>query len=252
MSEADGIDEAVDGALRTGLMAAARIGEQLARMREQEQRNIQRAEEERARQLQDRFNASQAAARAQLEPVSRDDWWDKATPDMIERVHETATAWKDHDPVAAEHAERIRDQVQQRYGIDVSNTGASEHDISAAIERAQQARGQAENERSAAAAAHGDEVLAGAAVAAANKEDRTRSADVEQPGWDTVERRSNLANSLEGNNDREAANARLIADAHQGTHPSAAVQSRPKTAQTGTAKTAKARGRTVERGGLSR
>lgn len=252
MSESDGIDDAVEGALRAGLMAAARIGEQLARMREQEQRNIQQAEEERARQLQDRFNASQAAARAQLEPVSREDWWDKATPDMIERAHETATAWKDYDPVAAVHAERIRDQVQQRYGIDVNNTGASEHDISAAVARTQHARGQAENERSTAAAARGDEAAAGAAVTGANREDQTRAADAGKPGWDTAERRSNLASRLEGNTDREAVKARLIADAHQGTHPSAAVQSRPTTPQTGKTNAARAQGRTVERGGLAR
>lgn len=250
MSESDGIDDAVEGALRAGLMAAARIGEQLARMREQEQRRLQQAEEEHARQLQDRLNASQAAARAQLEPVSREDWWDKATPDMIERVHETATAWKDHDPVAAGHAERIRDQVQQRYGIDVNNTGATEHDISAAVARAQHARGQAENERSTAAAALGDEAVAGTAVAAANGEDRARAADA-APGWDTAERRSSLASRLEGNTDREAVNARLIADAHQGTHPSAAVQSRPKTPPTGKTTAARAQGRTVERGGLA-
>ncbi|KHL05505.1 citrate/2-methylcitrate synthase, partial [Sinomonas humi] len=33
-----------------------------------------------------------------------------------ERVHETATAWKDHDPTARSAAETIRDQVQRRYG----------------------------------------------------------------------------------------------------------------------------------------
>jgi hypothetical protein len=36
MSEADGMDEAVDGAMRTGLMVASRIGEHLARMREED------------------------------------------------------------------------------------------------------------------------------------------------------------------------------------------------------------------------
>jgi hypothetical protein len=64
MSEADGMDDAVDGAMRTGLMVASRIGEQLARMREEEQRTIAAAEEQRARQLQERFDAQRAAARA--------------------------------------------------------------------------------------------------------------------------------------------------------------------------------------------
>lgn len=96
------MEDAVDGAMRTGLMVAGRIGEQLARMREQEQR----------RELQERFDAQRAAARAQLAPVGRDDWWDKATPEMIERVHETATAWTAYDPEAAQASERIRDRVQ--------------------------------------------------------------------------------------------------------------------------------------------
>lgn len=251
MSESDGMNEAVEGGMRAGMMAAARIGEQLARMREQSLREIQQAEEQRARGLQDRFAAAQAAARAQLEPVSRDDWWDKATPEMIERAHETATAWKDHDPVAAEHAEQIRDQVQQRYGFDVNNPGASEHEISAAVDRAQQAREQAENERSQASAARTDEVVAGAAVAEANREDRARSAAGE-PAYDSAERRQELAASLADHTDREAVNARLTADKHQGTHPNAAVQSKPGAAQTAKMSKAPGKARVVERGGRSR
>jgi hypothetical protein len=139
MSEADGMEDAVDGAMRTGLMVAARIGEQLARRREQEQRTIATAEEQRARELQERFDAQRAAARAQLAQVSREDWWDKATPEMIERVHETATAWKAYDPEAAQAAGKISEQVQSRYGIDVNNTGADEASVSEALARAQQA-----------------------------------------------------------------------------------------------------------------
>jgi hypothetical protein len=124
MNEADGMDDAVDGAMRTGPMVASRIGEQLARMREEEQRTIAAAEEHRARQLQERFDAQRAAARAQLAPVARDDWWDKANPEMIERAHQTATAWKAYDPEAAQASVHIRGQVKSRYGIDVPNTGA--------------------------------------------------------------------------------------------------------------------------------
>ena len=251
MSESDGIEEAVGGEFRTGLMAAARIGEQLARMREQEQRRIQQAEEGRARALQDRFNASQAAARAQLDPVGRDDWWDKATPEMIERAHETAEAWKGYDPVAAEHAETIRRQVQDRYGIDVDNPGATEQDVSSALAQAQLARQQAESERSKAAAARGDEVIAGAAVAGANREDRARASAPAEPAYDSAQRREQLAKSLEGHPDREAVNARLMADRHQGTPPSAAVAAKATVGKTSKMKSP-SRGRTIERGGLER
>ena len=252
MSEADGIDDVVENTLRAGLMAAARIGEQLARLREQEQRKIQQEEEQRARVLQERFTASQAAARAQLEPVRRDDWWDKATPAMVERAHETVTAWKDHDPIVAEHAARIKDQVQQRYGIDVDNTGATEQQISAALAEVERARGQAQEERSTGAAARTDEAVAGAAVAGARREDTARSAEPGQESWDTTERRSNLAANLSTSAGSEAVQARMIADTHQGTHPSAAVSSRPKTAQTAKSRPVQSPSRTIEKDGLSR
>lgn len=250
MSESDGIDDAVAGGLRAGLMAAARIGEQLARMREQQQRSIQQAEEVRARELQDRFNASQAAARAQLDPVSRDEWWDKANPDMIERAHETAEAWKDYDPVAAEHAGTIRNQVKDRYGIDVDNPGATEQDISAAVTQAQEARQQAEAERSNASAARGDEMLVGAAVVGANREDRARANNAAEPDYDSPERRQQLAKSLENHPDREAVTARLMADKHQGKPASAAVSSTPSAGKTAKMKSPD-QGRVIERGGLA-
>jgi colicin import membrane protein len=249
MSEADGMEDAVDGAMRTGLMVASRIGEQLARMREQEQRTIAAAEEQRARELQERFDAQRTAARAHLAPVSREDWWDKATPEMIQRVHETATAWKDYDPEAAQAAEKIREQVQSRYGIDVNNTGADEASVSEALARAQQARSEAETERTKAASARTDEMVAGAEVAGANRQDR---ADRSEPAWDTAERRQKLAESLEGKGDREAVNARLLADKHQGTLPAAAVAQKPSLAKASKMAKQGGKGRTLERGGIER
>lgn len=249
MSEADGMEDAVDGAMRTGLMVAARIGEQLARMREQDQRNIATAEEQRARELQERFDAQRSAARAQLAPVSRDDWWDKATPEMIQRVHETATAWKAYDPEAAQAAGKISEQVQSRYGIDVNNTGADETSVSEALARAQQARLETESERTKASAARTDEVVAGAAVAAADRQDR---ADRNEPAWDSPERRQQLVERLEGKGDREAVNSRLLADKHQGTHPSATVAQKPLLAKTSKMAQQGFKGKTLERGGPER
>jgi hypothetical protein len=252
MSEADGMDDAVDGAMRTGLMVAARIGEQLARMREQEQRTIAAAEEQRARELQERFDAQRAAARAQLAPVSREDWWDKATPEMIERVHETAAAWKAYDPEAAQASGKISEQVQSRYGIDVNNTGADEASVSAALARVQQACSLAESERTKATAARTDEAVAGAVVAGANRQDKAAQKDQAQPAYDSPQRRQQLAESLEGKGDREAVNSRLLADTHQGTHPSAAVAQITSLAKTSKMAKKGDKGRTLERGGLER
>lgn len=249
MSEADGMEDAVDGAMRTGLMVASRIGEQLAKTREQEQRNIAAAEEQWARELQERFDTQRAAARAQLAPVSREDWWDKATPEMIERVHETATAWKAYDFEAAPAAGEISEQVQSRYSIDVNNTGADEASVSETLGRAQQARSEAESERTNGAAARTDEVMAGAAVVGANRQDR---ADRSERAWDTAERRQQLAESLEGKGDREAVTSRLLADKHQGTPATAAVSQMPPLAKTSKMLKQGGKGTTLERGGLER
>jgi colicin import membrane protein len=252
MSEDDGMDDAVDGAMRTGLMVASRIGEQLARMREEEQRAIATAEEHRARQLQERFDAQCATARAQLAPVGREDWWDKATPEMIERVHETATAWKAYDPEAARAAEKIREQVQARYGIDVNNTGADEASVSEALTRAQHARLEAENERTKVSAARSGEAVAGAVVAGANRQDTAAQKTQAEPAYDSPERRQQLAESLEGKGDREAVNSRLLADKHQGTPARASVVQKPSLAKTSTMAKQSGKSKRLERGGLER
>jgi len=252
MSEADGIDEAVETALRTGLMVAARIGEQLARMREEEQRRIAAAEEQQARQLQDRFDAQRAAARAQLAPTSRDDWWDKATPDMIQHAHQTATAWKAHDPQAAHAAEHIKHQVQDRYGIDVNNTGADEQSISEALHQAQQARSAAEAERTKAATARTDETVIAAEVTAADRQDKPAHKTQPQAAYDSPERRQQLAESLDGKGDREAVNARLLADKHQGTPANAAIAHKPSVATTTRMSKQPGKGKALERKGLER
>jgi colicin import membrane protein len=245
------MEDAVDGAMRTGLMVASRTGEQLARMREQEQRTIAAAEERRARQLQERFEAQRAAARAQLAPIAQDDWWDKATPEMIERVHETATAWKAYDPRAAQASERIRDQVQSCYGIDVNNTGADEASVSDALARVQQAHLEAENERTKASAARSDEAVTGAAMAGANRQDAARNGRP-GPAYDSPQRRQQLAESLEGKVDREAVNSRLLADKHQGTPAASAVTQKPSLAKTSKMARQGGKGQTLERGGLAR
>ena len=252
MSEADGMDETVDGAMRTGLMVATRIGEQLARIREEEQRNIAAAEEQRAHQLQERFDAQRAAARSQLAPTARDDWWDKASPDMIEQAHQAATAWKAYDPEAAQASEHINRQVQARYGIDVNNTGADEASVSTALTRVQRARSEAESQNTKASAARTDEAVAVAVVTAATSQDRSSRKAQDEPAYDSAERRQQLSASLEGKGDREAVNSRLLADKHQGMPATAAVAHKPSLAKTAKMAQQGGKGKTLERGGLER
>ncbi|NKU63799.1 hypothetical protein GS891_11760, partial [Rhodococcus hoagii] len=50
-------------------------------------------------------------------------WWNEAGPEQIADNWQTARAWQDHSQVAAQAADRIRQEVQSRYGIDVDNPG---------------------------------------------------------------------------------------------------------------------------------
>jgi hypothetical protein len=237
MSESDGIEEAIEGMSRVGLTVAGRLGEQVARAREQELRRAQAAEEQQARELQARFDAERAAARAQLAPVMDNRWWDTASGRDIERVHEAATAWKDHDPAARDAAEVIRDQVQRRYGLDVDNLGADDASVAEALAKAERDREQAEQERR---AGRDENAQAVQLLAEADREDRDRQQDADEENQrpealaeeagikhDSAERRQALAASLENVADREAVQARLSADQDQATPPTAAVTKAP-------------------------
>jgi colicin import membrane protein len=237
MYESDGIEEAIEGISRVGLTVAGRLGEQLARAREQELRRAQAAEEQQTRELQARFDAERAAARAQLAPVLDNRWWDTASGRDIERVHQAATAWKDHDPAARDAADVIRDQVQRRYGLDVNNLGADEASVAEALAKAEREREQAEQERR---AGRDENAQAVQLLAEADREDRDRQQDAEEANQrpealteeagvkhDSAERRQALAASLESVADREAVQARLSADQDQATPPTVAVTKAP-------------------------
>lgn len=119
MRESDGLEEVVEAMLRTGLTAAGRIGEELARAREKSAREAAAVEDQEGRELTARLEGEGAAARAQLAPALDAHWWDNAKAEDIVRIHQTATMWKGQDAMARSAADAIREQIQQRYGIDV-------------------------------------------------------------------------------------------------------------------------------------
>jgi hypothetical protein len=121
--------------------------------------------------------------------------------------------------------------------------------LSEALARAQQARSEAESERTKSSSARTYDVVVGAAVAGANRQDRENRSE---PAWDTAERRQQLAESLEGKGDSEAVNSRLLADKHQGTHPAAAVAQKPSLAKTSKMASQGGKGMALERGGVER
>lgn len=246
MSESDGLDEVVETMLRTGLTAAGRIGEELARAREKSAREAAAAEDQMGRELLARLEGERAAARAQLAPALDARWWDTAKVEDVVRVHQTAAAWKGQDPMARSAADAIREQVQQRYGIDVDGLGIGAAGA-AALNEAAHAKTQAQEERTAAAR---ENVQAVQLLAEAERADKAQQesvdADNAQPEqltgesaatYDSAERREALAKSLDHIGDREAVQARLIADRNQATPPGAAVTSKqgnaPKARKTG-------------------
>lgn len=123
MNEADGIDDLVDGSLRQSLMAASRIAETLARMRQESLRQREQQDTRTAHETQVRAAAERATVQGALAPVHKDQWWDHAQPHDIAQVHALAEGWKDHDPAALAASTRIQTEVQHRYGIDTRDVG---------------------------------------------------------------------------------------------------------------------------------
>lgn len=121
------------------------------------------------------------ASRANAQPHGRDlhrldsRWWDYAKAEDILRVHQAATAWKGQDPMARSAADAIREQVQQRYGIDVDALGTGA-DGAAALDEAAQAKTQAQEERTAAA---GQNAQAAELPAEAERADKAQNQNVD-------------------------------------------------------------------------
>lgn len=204
----DGIADAIDGQLRIALTVAAQMGARLARLREELARTRQAQTEQRNRELQVRFDAERAAARAELAPVYERSWWDAASVEQIANVHETATAWHGIDPEADRAGERIAQEVQERYGLDVRNLDADPAAVREAIAQAERARADAAAQRSESAV---DVAEAGAFLAAAETMDRA----AEERTRETDDQGQRILNGDAGDVDQaraEAENSRDAAD----------------------------------------
>lgn len=114
-----GVQESMDATARTALMVAMQLGEKFARLREEMMRDAERRSAAESRELAARFEAERGRATGQLAVVERPDWWENATIREVASVAETAQTWRGVDEGAARASEVIRDQVQERYGVDV-------------------------------------------------------------------------------------------------------------------------------------
>ncbi|GAA1891891.1 hypothetical protein GCM10009715_41800 [Paeniglutamicibacter psychrophenolicus] len=117
MSE-EHVEDVVEGMLRQSLVAGSQLADQVVRARQQYMRNVEQRSEQAAVEAQRAFAADRAVMQSVIIPATRDDWWETARPEQITQAHLLAEAWKDHDPVALAAAEKISNEVQERYGID--------------------------------------------------------------------------------------------------------------------------------------
>ncbi len=217
--ESDGISEVLDDALRLGLTAAGRIAETHIRQREQQLTHAQNQSEHATRQLQTRLDSERAAARAELAPIYRTQWWEHAQPADIQRAWQAASQWRELDPDAQRASEHIAGQLHDRYNIDVDQ-----------LPHNSAAKGAIKDER---AQARRDQ---GTATALLSRTDRADTAaepprtpepnDASQPAYDTPQRREQLAEDLAGAGVApDAIQARVLDDVSQAWPPEHAVDS---------------------------
>ncbi len=220
--ESDGISEVFDDALRFGLTAAGRIAETRIRAREQQLRDAQAQGEQAERELRGRLDGERAAARAELSPIYREQWWEHAPPAQIARAWQTANQWRELDPDAQRAAEHIRGQLHDRYAINIDELPAA----NAALQ------GDAEPRRVHAAR---DQTQATALLIHADRADRTdepnrtlEDPDASPPPYDSPRRRELLAQKLTAAGiEPDAVQARMLADISQAHPPQQAVAELP-------------------------
>jgi len=221
--ESDGIHEVMDEGLRLAITVAGRMGENHARNREQQHRNAEAQSQQGARELASRLDAERNAARAERPPVHNDAWWEQARGEDIQRVWQSASAWREEDPVALNDANRIREGVRSRYGQDIEDLGADPAAVNEEIARRERERADAEGAR---ARASRDQGQAQTLMGSANRADRaatpteaTATAEVASEVYDSSERRREYASSLQANGvEPDAVEAVILADTAQ-AHP---------------------------------
>lgn len=277
--DSDGIDDALQGVSYMAMTAAARLGEQVSRTREQQDREAQAKSEQAALEFAARLGAEKDAARASLAVVHHPEWWDSAQAEDVTKAYQTAKAWRDIDPEAVRAEQKIVDEVRNRFGVDVASDPAA---VPEAIERAERARAEAAEQRDGAGTETAEAVglMAGADAAdrraemqgdqqhlaedrgdpddvawhAAARETEEDTADELRHdaghAYDSAERREELAGSLDHIENKAAAEARVRSDVAQGRPATDATTN----TATRASKAHKTRGttRTVQRPGRGR
>ena len=241
--QADGVFEEAEGNIRQQLMAAAQLARTATQARQDAAQRATRRDLEEARQLQAQLDAQRVAARAELAPVHESSWWDQAQVRDVARAYETAVTFRDEDQAARDAESRIRQELRERYDVEVLETGAVPAVVRAALvdrdtERAERDERQAQardNQDLAAGLVVGAEVLevsADLADAEEAQDLRDLAAGLEdavehnaEMSWDSAVRRELHVEGIKAGPDQAAAaTAWKQADVDQARHPREAVQ----------------------------
>lgn len=111
--------EVVDRVARVTLTAAAVLGRRLADDLRERAARQQAVEAGEAARLQEWWNAEQASARALLQATGETSM-QTATPEEAAEAWSTAHAWAAVDPTFRADDERLRQGIQERWGVDVA------------------------------------------------------------------------------------------------------------------------------------
>lgn len=176
------------------------------------------------------------AARAELAPVRESSWWDQAQVCDVARAYEMAVTFRDEDQAARDAESRIRQELRDRYDVEVLETGADP-----AVVRTTLVDRDTERAERQAQARDGQDLAAGLVVSAevldvsadlADAEEaqdlRGLAADVEHDAelsWDSAERRDLHVEGIKAGSDQAAAaTAWKQAGIDQARHPRGAVK----------------------------
>ena len=241
--QADGVFEEAEGNIRQQLMAAAQLARTAVQARQDAAQRATRRDLEEARQLQAQLDAQRVAARAELAPVHESSWWDQAQVRDVARAYETAVTFRDEDQAARDAEARIRQELRERYDVEVLETGADPAVVRATL--ADRDTQRAERDERQAQARDDQDLATGLIVGAEMLEVSADLADAEEAqdlhdlaaavedavehdaelSWDSAERRELHVEGIKAGPDQAAAaTAWKQADVDQARHPREAVQ----------------------------
>jgi hypothetical protein len=249
--QADGVFEEAEGNMRQALMGAAQLARTATGARRDAAERSTRRDLEEARLLQGQLDAQRVAARAELAPVYESSWWDHAQVRDVARVYETAVTFRDEDQAARDAESRIRQELRDRYDIEVLETGADpavvraelvDHDAQRGGRDEQHAHARETQDLDAGLVVGAEMLDVSAEIADAEeaKDLHELAADIERDiehdierdvehdaelSWGSAERRERHVEGITAGPDQAvAATAWKQADVDQGRHPREAVQ----------------------------